>query len=109
MVDIDQLLFCEVEDLARSLRSEQKEVIDKFLTLQQLYRPRRCKFTDTVYAEAWNTPGVRRRHGNYSHKRENERYEEEEEEASRNEEDSIRRAVMLCTQDMEGMADELRR
>merc|ERR1712166_311111 len=108
-VDIDELPFTEVEAMARKLQPEQKELIDKFLTLQQAYRPRRCKFTDTIYAEAWNTPGVRRRHGNYSHKRENERFEEEEEEASENEENVIRQAVYLCTHDMDGMMDELNR
>lgn len=108
-VDLQEMPFTEVELMVRKLPEEKKERIDRFLTLSQLYRARVCKFTGTVYAEAWNTPGVRRRHSNYSHKRETDRFEEEESVANEEEEALIRKAVQLCVEDPDLLEEELQR
>jgi len=80
-----------------------------YLELRRLYRPRKCKFTGTVYAEAWNTPGVRKRHDQYSHRGDDLSFEEDEAEAAQNEEDEKAAALHLLLEQPEDFESEGKR
>jgi len=93
----------------RILTDREQVLLAQYLDLRRLYRPRECKYTGEIYAEAWNTPGVRKRHGQYSHRGDELLYEEEEGFAQGAEEEELEAAFTLLLSQPQDLVQELER
>jgi len=94
MVDSELDVEAQQQDMLM-LSDAQQERLAQYLELRRLYRPRTCKYTGIVYAEAWNTPGVRKRRQGYSHLGDDLLHEEDEDESAQIEADEGAAALSL--------------